>query len=353
MAFTSHEIIPAPEGSYDVWKFIGEYRVSYRCVTTDPNDGPQVAIQYAETAIARIGDTYSCGNDSRPTAWLRNWEARREANSIEHWILTAVYRDEESKEDDSNLDTAGNPTDNPLDMRPEVEVQTVQYTKPVEAAKYVSGWDPAKRAHGMVSDGKLRPICNSALSVFDPPPEADDARWTIRVKRNLQAIDCDQVKTNSINSAAIVFSYRGIKKTVPQYCGKLRDFAAAPRHHPQYGDYVEVTLFFDVKDAEDGTWRMKILDMGLSARAMEGDPDGHGGTIYDDSRMMIEEMVPQRRLADADGTPISEPVLLDGDGQPLNRWSDPANPKDPVYSEWTYFSEDDWTTWPILDGITE
>jgi hypothetical protein len=351
MAFTAHEVMPAPEGSYDVWKYIGEYRVRYRCTTNSADDGPQKAIEYAENHIARLGDTYAEGNDARPTAWLRTWEAQREANSLEHWILTAVYRDEEVNEDDNRLDDSGQPTDNPTDIRPEVEVQTVQYTRPVEAAKYLSGWDPAKRAHAMVNDGKLRPICNSALATFDPPPEADDARWTIRVKRNVKSIDCDQVKTNCVNSVAVTFQYRGIKKSVAAYCGKLRDFQAQPRHHHQYGDYVEVTLFFDVYDLSDGTWRLRILDQGFSARAMEGDPDGHGGVIYNDSRAMVAELCPQRRLIDSEGQPISEPVLLDGDGQPLNRWDDPANPKDPVYSLWQYYTEDNWKAWPILSGV--
>lgn len=351
MAFSSHVIIPAPSATYDVWKYVGEYRVRYRAYTNSPLDGPQLAIQYAEGHIARIGDYYAEGNDSRPTAWLRTWDAERESNSLEYWILTAVYRDEEVNEDDNRLDDSGQPTDNPMDIRPEVECQTVQYTRPVEGAVYLSGFDPAKRSHAMVNDGKFRPICNSALASFDPPPEADDSRWTIRVKRNVKTINCDEVKTNCVNTAAVTFQYRGIKKTVPAWCGKLRDFQAAPRHHHQYGDYVEVTLFFDVKDVGDGTWRIKVLDQGLSARAMEGDPDGHGGLIYEDSRAFVEEICPQRRLVDPDGQPISEPVLLDGDGQPLNRWNDPANPKDPVYSEWRYYTEDDWNAWGILDGV--
>lgn len=349
MGFKSHELIPAPEGEYDVWKYEASYTVRWRCMTDEPADGPQKAIMYAEQHLGRIGDIYQVGNDVRPTAWLRTWSAQREAMSLEFWILTATYRDEAI--DEQQLTDAGSPTDNPLDFRPEVDVQTVQYSRPVESAKYISGFDPAKRSHAMVNDGKRRPVCNSALSAFDPPAEGDDARWTIRVKRNVRSIDCDTVKNNSVNSVAVVFQYRGIKKTVPAFCGKLRDFQASPRHHHQFGDYVEVTLFFDVWDVGDGTWRLKILDQGLSARAMIGDPDGHGGVIAADARAFVGEVAPQRRLIDSEGQPISEPVLLDGDGQPLNRWSDPAAAKDPIYSLWQNYDEHNWKTWPILNGV--
>ncbi len=62
-------------------------------------------------------------------------------------------------------------------------------------------------------------------------------------------------------------------------------------------------------------WRPELLDRGMQARAMVGDPDGRGGTI---SSGDIEDGQPElRAITDFDGRPIQQPVLLDGKGQPL------------------------------------
>jgi hypothetical protein len=190
------------------------------------------------------------------------------------------------------------------------------------------------------------------LAVYNPPPEIDHHRWTIRVKRNVASVNCDQVLNNTVNSAAITFQYRGVKKTVAQYCGKTRDFRASPRRHHQYGDYVEVEIWIDVIDDGGRTWRPEYLDAGFAARAMSGDPDGHGGVIYEDSRAFVEEMAPQRRLTDSDQLPLSEPVPLNGDGQPLLTFKDKTGEIAVKYGQWqVYLSESDYKTWGIFAGL--
>lgn len=349
MSFTSHELCgDAPQASYDVWKYIGEYKVRYRLFTDDEEDGAQVAIAYVESAIAGIGDTYAYGNDARGTAYLRTIEAVRDPGSTLIWFATLTYRDEEI--DEEQIDESGNPTDNPTDMRPELEVQTVQYSRPVEKALYLGGFTGI--AHTKLTGDELKPVVNSALAVYNPPPEIDHHRWTLRVKRNVVSINCDTVKNNVVNNAAITFQYRGVKKTIPQYCGKTRDFRASPRHHHAYGDYVEIELWIDVIDDGDRTWRPKYLDAGFAARAMLGDPDGHGGAIYEDSRAFIEELAPQRRLTDSEQIPLSEPVPLNGDGQPLLTFRDDTGELTVKYGEWkVYLTESDYKTWGIFNGM--
>jgi hypothetical protein len=47
-------------------------------------------------------------------------------------------------------------------------------------------------------------------------------------------------------------------------------------------------------------------------------------------------MPPVGRIADADGYPVSAPIMLDGDGQPLR----PDRP--PVYGAWQIYREARW-----------
>ena len=61
------------------------------------------------------------------------------------------------------------------------------------------------------------------------------------------------------------------------------------------------------------------------------DPDGRGGMIS--ANDLVNGTAPVRRLLDIDGTPISEPVLLDGKGGVL------GDKKDPVYITYAKYLE--------------
>ncbi len=67
-----------------------------------------------------------------------------------------------------------------------------------------------------------------------------------------------------------------------------------------------------------GGWHIDELDRGLSARAQRGDPDGSGGS-YSNTDLLGPNGVAVRRLLDPQGNPITDPILLDGKGQPLNQ----------------------------------
>ena len=84
---------------------------------------------------------------------------------------------------------------------------------------------------------------------------------------------------------------------------------------------------------------------------MIGDPDGHGGAIYNDSRAFVTDLAPQRRLTDSEGMPCSEPQLLNGDGQPLLDFTKTTGAVTPVYSEWQYYTEEDFGAWAILTDL--
>lgn len=357
MSFTAHELSGAkpPTGSQSD----GEYgfRVVWRLSASSAEDGPNAALSYVEANIARRKESYTLAafdgsssenggisGDSNTRAILKNVEVEKLVGSANPWLWFATLTYEEPEGGGEGEKPDGGSTGDPTEFAAEIDIQTVQYRKPCDKAIYKSGFSGI--AHAKVNDTTRRPIVNSALAVFDPPPEVDDHRWVIRIKKNLAALDCDTVKCNVVNSAEVVISYRGISKTIPALCGKTRDISAHPIKHPVIGWYVEVQLYIDVD--EDNDWRLEVQDRGFSARAMIGDPDGHGGAIYNDSRAFVEDLAPQRRLCDAEGLPCSEPQLLDGDGQPLLDFKKTTGVMTPKYGVWQYYTEDDFGSWPIL-----
>lgn len=73
------------------------------------------------------------------------------------------------------------------------------------------------------------------------------------------------------------------------------------------------------------------IDRGLVARAAPGDPDGFGGVVA--SGQSVDGVPLSRRIVGADGHTIDEPVLLNGEGQPLKDYAHP------VYLGWEIFKK--------------
>jgi hypothetical protein len=356
MSFTSHELAAtSPTGVYN-----GEYgfSVTWRLFASSGDDGPDAALDYVSLNIAQWEDPYylgsqtyssssspSSGADSNNRALLSEVKVSRVQSSADPWVWLAVLTYSEPQGAGDGEQPDGSTSGDPTDFAAEVEIQTVQYSKPCDKAIYISGYNSV--AATVVNDGAARPIVNSALCVFDPPPEVDTHKFVIRIVKNLASLDCDTIKTNVVNTYPVTVNYRGLTKTIAAYCGKTRDISAVPIKHPVIGWYVKVQLYIDV---DDNGWRLQILDRGFSARMLEGDPDGKGGTITGSgTRALADGSVPQRRLVDqTTGAPISEPAMLDGNGQPLHESADNDAPKTPVYGVWKYYQEVDFNTWPIL-----
>jgi len=308
MAFYQHQLHwNGATGSYQDFK--PEYTAVWRLFTDDPNDQAQQALAYVVANIAMFGDLYAYANDVSMLAVLRRIVPARELGSTYVWTATLHYAVPD--DNDEKKDENGKPSDNPLDWRADISVNTVQYTKPVEQAEYISGFV------GMSAQcwpkGMVGPVLNSAMTRFDPAPEADHGRKVIRVKKNLAWFDCNSLVTNVINKKKVQFDYRGLKQTVPKHQGKIRDFSVEMRTHNAI-DYLELQIWIDVNP--EG-WLLKIYDRGIDRRAMAGDPDGRGGIISASDE--LEGEPPTQRILDFDQMPIMDPVFFDGDGQPIKR----------------------------------
>lgn len=358
MAFTSHELAAAgPSGQQEDGQY--SFTVVWRLFASLGTDGPDAALDYVEANIAQRKDTYaleatptssspSGSVDSNSRAELKTVKVDREKGSADPWVWLATLTYEEPEGGGDGEKPDGSNTGDPTEFAAEVEISTVQLQKFATKALYKSGFSGIAKTK--VNDSTKRPIVNSALCVYDPPPEVDDHRFVIRIKKNVATLDCDTIRCNVVNSSAVSISYRGISKTIHALGGKTRDITATPVKHPVIGWYVQVQVYIDVLPSDE-TWRIKVQDRGFSARAMIGDPDGHGGAIYNDSRAFVTDLAPQRRLTDSEGMPCSEPQLLNGDGQPLLDFTKTTGAVTPVYSEWQYYTEEDFGAWAILTDL--
>jgi hypothetical protein len=333
-------------GGYSDYK--PEYTAVWRLVTNDANDQSQKAIAYVESAIAALGTPYEYANDSYSQAFLKRIDVNRELGTTDVWIASLHYGVPD--DDESNLDNNGNPTDNPLDFRPEMHLSTVQYSRPMDRAYYLGGY--TGKSHDSMPKDKLTPVVNSAFVPFDPPAEADHSRRVIQITRNLAWLDADVIKNNLINNAACRFSWRNLSQSAGKYQAKTRDLSVSMRTTNGI-DHLEVSVYVDIYEDRDEDWTFRIPDRGFDARAWEGDPDGKGGT-YDPNEQRPGGNPYTRRLVDQDGTPYSIPPLFDGDGQPAIPFTSAGGDvfiRDPAIGRWGYYETADFSTLPIFAGI--
>jgi hypothetical protein len=304
MAFYEHQLHwHGATGSLADYK--PEYTAVYRLLSNDGNDQAQLAHDYVLANIAGLGDSYAYGNDANSLALLSKITPTRDLGSIGVWNVSLHYA--VPSDDDKKKDENGDPSDNPLDWRAEINVSTAQYTKPVEGAEYLKGFKGV--AAQKWKPGTVGPVMNSAFVRFDPPPEADHSRKVIRITKNLANFDVDSLDMNVINSRKVKYNYRGLRQTIPKYQGKVRDFSVSMRSH-NGADYLELEVYIDVNPE---TWILKIYDRGTDPRAMPGDPNGRGGVISVNDLVTGDPR--QRRGQDFDQMPIMDPQFLDGDGQ--------------------------------------
>jgi hypothetical protein len=168
------------EWSSESNRSVRRYTRIYR-VKTDENTDEHVTVV---AGCPQIGDVYPYDANAR----CRRVHASNAAFSKLVWIVTCDYS------------TGPEIEASPLDDPAEIEWSTDQYQKIF--VKDIDGdW-----------------ICTTAGELFDPPPEGDDSRWTVRVRKNLAAVPAWVLQyRNAVNSTS--FTIDGI--SVAARCAKM------------------------------------------------------------------------------------------------------------------------------------
>ena len=339
------------------------YVVHYRVVTDDATDGVRRIIEHFEDTddLPFLGDTYTYEGpgivqDDGVALW--KIEPARDMESGTSWDVALHYKtpDDPAKKDggggggggvDGVGETEeGEPTNDPLSFSGSVEISYQDFTRPVESGTYRSGMNAAviTNADGSTQQPSeqilggpdtVGPLVNSALVPYNPPLERNATRIQLRYTKNLAEYPQQAAAQyhRAVNDDAVTFHFKreGLKFALYPYSAQCVaiDGAFTETNGVTFWR-VTWTLIID----DEFGFRPRIVDRGLPARAMYGDPDGRGGFITSTEGDQLR----WRRLTDKNGNPISEPVLLDGNGQPLVIADDGA-PIEPVYLTYSIYRE--------------
>ena len=158
------------------------------------------------------------------------------------------------------------------------------------------------------SDDPPKAITNSADEPFDPPPEEDFHVLTYSYTVNVLAFDPNDANLfrGAINDSA--FTLAGLQ--LEKYQARCQSISASNGERNGIR-FWRVT--FEIEVADD--WRLLLQDMGFRKKdpVEFGDPryTGNGDFVY-------------APILDTRGLPVTTPIPLDGDGNPLPEGADPV-----------------------------
>jgi hypothetical protein len=299
-----------------------EYTIIRAVTVSDPLDGPHVVLN-APGVQGISASYYISPAESNPLALLREkTPSRDQAEKTRlRWFVTERYSTK-SDSDSDQKDESGNSTDNPEEWRDELEVSYYKKNRPVEKA-IIQTAIPIFRDVGSVG-----PVVNSAMNVYDPPLEWGQDIMVVRItRRRSDYPGVSWARMTSVNDDFFVINkpLQGFVLPVNKYEAMMPPVAGSLVYIPDRTGTPQPywKLTFEVHiDAIFG-WREDVLDRGIHARAAHStDDNGRGGT-YSNSDI-IAGVPAVRRMKDNTGTPITDPVLLDGKGQPLHPSQQPV-----------------------------
>lgn len=275
------------------------YMRNYRVVTDDPSQSAQ-SVREA-VGIPTTGTSYAVGTDFDTGALVVDINARQGTEGRLVWYVEVTYSTKEPGDGDGQ-DGNGNPTDDPVAYYSKLRSGFAQFTGKIykqQADDPILG-----AAHPII--GINKPIWNSAKQPFRPPwIEVDDSHLVVTITRNQAGYDASVAENfqDALNDGAWGISYLGFQLLCSPRTAKMQNIGCGDVQFINGIRFREVVYEIHVK--RDG-WAVEALDHGMMAKVEAG---GNTGTPAD-----YEEM--HRVIVDANGIPISEPVLLK-DGKPL------------------------------------
>lgn len=321
------------------------YSANYVLFCDDPLDGPKVALDYCRNTsdMPWYGKPYSFGNDFDAEAICQKINPQKivGANMIAVEVGFEPVKGSASagsEADGQSIDLGV--TGNPLNWHDEIELTYTQISTPIYGA-YFQGFFPGGIANPLMKTGKYGPLINSAMDPFDPVPEGELDMQVLRISRNVYPYNANIpdmfIGTVNSNHVDITKPAYGFHMEFSPQVGKIKNISASfhiTNRIPYYKQTIEV-------HKNPLGWRLSIVDMGLNRRQMPlGDKKDDGTAISDSDMKDYKPKVTPIR--DENNFPILQPVLLNGNGQPLEL----DKGKDPVYLQYQYYPETDWSAIP-------
>jgi hypothetical protein len=295
------------------------YSAGYRVSCDDPGDDPSIVLRYFEThaGLPWKGRPYRFGNGFDYQSVCKSVKADYIENSGGKFIVNASFEASsggDEQQPQSGTDVKGKETKDPTKWHDEIEFTFTNLTVAAEKGifrKYING-------SGKFPIDKERALTDSAGVPFTA-----EKNLSIRVLRlTRQKKKCDAANgdkyidavnndTFTIKKPSYGFSYK-----VGKYQALCKQWSAAFAIENGFKFWRE-TIELHINPMG---WRREYLDRGFHRRLQYsgGTPDYYdSGVAVTYPESIAAGFVPYTKILQKDGTPLSEPVPLDGNGKVL------------------------------------
>lgn len=342
------------------------YVVTYNVETDDPQDGVIAITEYFRTnpALPFLGSTYDYFGEVDTNSFCERIVPRKKDYSQTEWEVALEYQERDQRQDES-----GDPTGDPLEFMRQFSF----FFNPRQVPVSTAGWGgicrkdratgnrieifPLNGFYGGMTQGAIVQPVNAAGDPFDPMLLTDQSDLTFTCLVNLPGFDADlaQQMIDTVNDADVQLdltsTFYNVHLKVYKWCMKIVNYGANFRAEnwtdaaglSQTTYYWEHQFDFAIRegitfsDAPPLGWRDWLPNAGYNRSARVGDPDGKGGVI---GAAAPAGRSITARILDADDIPVSEPISLTPNGQPMTA-------ADYEYSvEFSHLRVKDFTTIP-------
>lgn len=281
-----------------------EYTQIWKVETDSPHDGPKTV--KAHPAIPQYGQSYVTNNENDPQAFVndRNAELIDGAENNKLWHVTITF----STATNANSGQPGPgvvvPPIQEIDLAPQIEWDSIEHTVPAyfayEALLYNSVTGQLEKNIQPRFNNGVVAICNSALDLFDPPIERDEAQLVLRLNRALGSYDgvAYHRYANVLNSDTW---YGFPPKSL--LMKPIKAVAVFDKGLAYWRVSVEIHVRFDLHFKD--VWDSGVREF-LTKQDIENNPKDHKGKDPG-----------YNHIKNKDGTFVAENVLLDGKGHAL------------------------------------
>lgn len=325
------------------------YETKYIVQTDDANDQVDTVFKHFRNTgtLPYYGRSYTYANDTNSSIICTGLSAEKRESSRFIWDVTVHY---ESRSGSSEFPGGGEvtlPSGRGFDKL-EIDVSETSLTIPVEQAAYIQGF--VGKAHQNVKKFPIWPVMNSAFVTYDPPLEREIDICVYRFTASYETWDGPLWRKwrGVVNKIPVVFEHPGFRfrDSWELQKARIQSITGRPAISTHGEPYWRITFEFWVLpnptfEERPMRWTKLVVDRGIHRRAWVADDDGNGGQ-WEEADFQ-DGMGRSEKILGPDGEPIDEPVLLDGNGQPLQegeraRWI-----------EWQVYEEQDIQ--PLLADI--
>lgn len=323
------------------------YSVGYTVRTDDLEMGADLILNLDD--LPAIGDRYDLLDDEVNYAFVTSKSARQKSPGF--WEVTVkVSNDLGSGKEKGKGQTADDePTEDWRQIGATIDVSSFRVSRAPEVGAYIgklevkrqqggapvinrivgdaAGWippngggvpEPVKNAKKGVNAlhhiGNGIPLTNSAWTPFDPPPEIEYSRLKIVITRLHDEYPTSLLRfIDTVNLKPVKIDINDFRGTLPPFTAKLQGISGSKEYNS--GDpYWRIN--YEIEYDPLFTWRLNLLDQGFrKATDLYGEGyDDNGNPINpeDENGQWLEV------AKDMSGVPMTDPIKLDGYGQPAD-----------------------------------